>query len=184
MDPDDASFMYNFDPHLHGEPASPLFRDMATSVYKTLYDIVSIIVRVGEEHHPMILLFDPKSGDLLHNKTVSINSTEDKDRLVVAQRMLASNGAIVCLIFESWVVKLPSSSGTPEEVSREFAGRSLAHHPDREEMIVFNFAYKRECMIAFCDIDRASSTLARGELRDALDIGVRGRFVRDKKLDS
>jgi len=112
-------------------PADEEFRAWVRSKIEGMLHLTEGIVASGEEHVPLLLIFERGSGRVAMNP-LSLASSAEKRSAFALHRMMALHPACegAIMITESWDLVL-----RPEEV--EPTG-SIEHDPRRREVMVFN----------------------------------------------
>ena len=168
----------------YGEPASEFFKEAGGIIYDILHQIATIVIESGQPHISLLLIHDPRTLELHRTIELRLGSKENKNAAAILHREIGELGYIAILIHESRMLKIPKEEGTPQELLEKYGKVSIKDNPLRKEVLLFNLAYNKECLVAFCDIERPANKLIKAELKDILEVGVAGRFAREKKLSS
>jgi len=133
------------------------------------YEVASEIVTAGETVAPVLLAGKIADGapDITHIIQVSTKTEQDKDCVAGLMQGLVAEPDIefVIHIVEAWLL-----------VSPKLPKRSIAKHPRRKEVVLFNILSK-DCQILILNpLHRKPNRLERGPVDFSLD--YRGRFMR------
>jgi len=164
-----------------GEPAGEEFRTKAQRIYDVLFVPASLIVRAGEEHAALMANFSYAAGTMVsvpHILTEEFGdgSSFNKDQVAFTHRGYAHAGFISVLIIEAWAKSYPKD--TPE---KDMAKSLVKDHDG--EVLMFNFMYRGQQLIAYCPIDRRARKLEKADLIDPLGV-AKGRMVNEPRLAS
>ena len=167
-------------------------RIMSRADFKTVYDELSAKAReifgLRGEFEPM--LFMPalsEKGEILQIACMSaapiMEGPGGKDELALAIEALTAmpNHDFCVFVHEAWTLKAASQ----EELER-CARKSLEHHPEREEALVFNVRSKDLHAIAMIPILRDGQSVCLGEgaglMFPGQDESFRGRFAPNPRM--